>query len=483
MGISKHVEEFAGHRLEAYDPAVGILLPLMPRREFRPKDGASDQFWAITLEGDRHTVQSGTVGTEGQTKTKKFPTAQKARDDYLKLVAEKLRAGYAPAIPPLEFEFVQGRSSKFWTIEVRGKGFTVRFGRIGTAGQTQTKEFDDAAEARRAAAKLVAEKTAKGYVEKHAPAGSLLGALYAALAADPDDQVSRAALADFLTEQGQQPTSVAYRVDGNGELGPLEAFLADPAVGLVEALVVGCCFHGYEGGSGEAVQALVRGHDRLTRLRALFLGDITYEEDEISWIAHPDLTGLLTAFPRLEHFRVRGGEGLSLGKFKHEHLKSLAFEASNLSRKVVRAVGASSLPALEHLELWLGTSYYGADTTVADLKDVLAGKPTPALRCLGLRNSEIADDVARAVAQSPILGRLRVLDLSLGNLTDRGAEALLAAPDLARLEKLDIHHHFVSPELVRRLEGLGIQVDASEAEEPEDVDDPEGPHRYVAHME
>jgi hypothetical protein len=219
-------------------------------------------------------------------------------------------------------------------------------------------------------------------------------------------------------------------------------------------------------------------------LRALFLGDIPYSEHEISWLTQSDLTGLLTAFPQLEHFRARGGIGLALRKFEHQNLKSLAFEASNLPREVVLAVGASSLPALEHLELWLGTSEYGADTTVADLKNILAGKSTPALRYLGLRNSEITDDIARALVKAPVMERLRVLDLSLGTLGDRGAEALLTVPALARLERLDIRHHYVSPALVERLKALGIQVDASDVQESDDRDEdnPEG-NRYVAHAE
>ena len=105
--------------------------------------------------------------------------------------------------------------------------------------------------------------------------------------------------------------------------------------------------------------------DRLPNLRALFLGDITWEENEISWIAHGDVTGLLTAFPQLEHFRLRGADGLTLRKFKHENLKSLTIEASNLQAEVVRAIGASSLPALEHLEIWLGTERYEANTRAA----------------------------------------------------------------------------------------------------------------------
>jgi hypothetical protein len=53
-------------------------------------------------------------------------------------------------------------------------------------------------------------------------------------------------------------------------------------------------------------------------------------------------------------------------------------------------------------------------------------------------------------------------------LTDRGAEALLAIPDLTRLEKLDIHHYCVSPEMVERLQALGIEVDTSDPREAED---------------
>jgi len=63
------------------------------------------------------------------------------------------------------FEFNDSKSSKFWEIEVTGTQFAVRYGKIGTAGQTQTKEFADAAAAGKAADKLTAEKIAKGYQE------------------------------------------------------------------------------------------------------------------------------------------------------------------------------------------------------------------------------------------------------------------------------------------------------------------------------
>src|SRR5690606_7494683 len=67
------------------------------------------------------------------------------------------------------FELVEGSSSKFWEIAVEGASVTVRFGRIGTNGQTQTKPFADAAAAVKEQDKLVKEKTRKGYVEVGGP--------------------------------------------------------------------------------------------------------------------------------------------------------------------------------------------------------------------------------------------------------------------------------------------------------------------------
>ncbi len=63
------------------------------------------------------------------------------------------------------FEFVEGKSSKFWEISVDGCEVTVRYGRIGAAGTTKVKTFADTEAAQRDADKLIAEKTGKGYAE------------------------------------------------------------------------------------------------------------------------------------------------------------------------------------------------------------------------------------------------------------------------------------------------------------------------------
>ncbi|MDP1826130.1 MAG: WGR domain-containing protein [Archangium sp.] len=66
------------------------------------------------------------------------------------------------------FVVQEGTSNKFWEIAVDGKSFTVRFGRLGTDGQSASKAFPTPKAAAEAAGKLVAEKVKKGYREESA---------------------------------------------------------------------------------------------------------------------------------------------------------------------------------------------------------------------------------------------------------------------------------------------------------------------------
>ncbi len=63
------------------------------------------------------------------------------------------------------FEFVGGTSAKFWEIDHSGKDVTVRYGRLGTEGQSQTKSFATDQKAQEHADKLIESKVAKGYQE------------------------------------------------------------------------------------------------------------------------------------------------------------------------------------------------------------------------------------------------------------------------------------------------------------------------------
>lgn len=63
-------------------------------------------------------------------------------------------------------EFVEGISSKFWQIEVRGDSHTVLYGRIGTEGREVVKTFTSPQEAASDAKKLIDSKIKKGYTRK-----------------------------------------------------------------------------------------------------------------------------------------------------------------------------------------------------------------------------------------------------------------------------------------------------------------------------
>lgn len=286
------------------------------------------------------------------------------------------------------------------------------------------------------------------------------------------------------------PSAVAWRVsqwededgweDAVSEVfvAAFEAFLASPVAPLTTTLVLGTW--GYAAFNLSPVEVVSSAAARLPALRHLFFGDITSEECEISWIKQGDITPLLTAYPALETLRVRGGDGLALVPLRHAGLRSLAFETGGLPPNVIRAVGECDLPELRHLELFLGTAHYGGNAIVDDFSGILSGLRLPKLAYLGLRDAEIADLIAAAVASAPVVGRVSTLDLSLGMLTDDGAAALLSGQPLTHLSRLDLHHHFLSEAMMSRLreelEPAGVELDISEAEGADKSAD----ERYVA---
>jgi hypothetical protein len=257
------------------------------------------------------------------------------------------------------------------------------------------------------------------------------------------------------------------------------AFLDHPDAAQVTGVVIGAWDYEFGGGQSEAiVEAIASARDRLPRVEAIFYGDITSEECEISWIQQSDVTPILVAYPALKYFAVRGGTGLHLGHVQHNNLQTLIIQTGGLDAQVVRSVLKAELPALEHLELWLGDEGYGATTTIDDLQPLFSGELFPNLKTLGLRNSQIVDDIAKAIVNAPILSRIQTLDLSMGTLTDEGAAALLESPAVKQLQKLDLHHHFCSQETTEKLQQLPIEVDVSEALTPDDYDGEI--YRYVA---
>lgn len=98
-----------------------------------------------------HQACDSSVKSEGRVACAPASTA-------LAALGQSLRTRY--------FECTEGGSSKFWEITLCGDHHSVRFGRIGTAGQELTRSFSGSQQAQADCERLVHQKIAKGYQEK-----------------------------------------------------------------------------------------------------------------------------------------------------------------------------------------------------------------------------------------------------------------------------------------------------------------------------
>lgn len=269
-----------------------------------------------------------------------------------------------------------------------------------------------------------------------------------------------------------QPSRAVYRFGYSYDVeeSPLEHFqryLESPAVSDTVAIIFGMADEsGGETGQDAFLDLLESGRARLPKLRGIFLGDITQEENEMSWIQQGDVSRVLRIFPELEELRSRGQDGLVFQSCRHLGLKRLVVETGGMPKAVLHGIAGSAFPELEHLELWLGTDEYGFDGSLTDVLPLLNPEIFPKLRHLALGNSEIQDEIAAAVADSAILNDLESLDLSLGIMTDEGAEKLLNSPRVKNLRKLNLHRNFISESVANRFRTLGIEVDVDGQEKP-----------------
>jgi uncharacterized protein (TIGR02996 family) len=444
------------------------------------------------------------------------------------------------------FEFEEGKSHKFWEIAVEGNAFTVRYGKVGTEGQTQTKTFKDAAKAEAEADKKIAEKTGKGYVEVAVAGGSAAkpaakdalrnDELEQAIFDAPEDPQAWSVYADWLQGQGdpwgeritlgiahaaakgaeksklkkaidkleeahrehffgktlaklmdnedfepvgklewQYGMIVGIRVaapefewSGTKPDGILRAVVKSPAGRFLRSVRLGLVENDGEGNVGKGIDALAKS-GTLKAMRDLFVGDFEYpDESEISWVEIGDVDKLLTVMPDLRSLRVRGGY-IGLGKaLEHAKLESLLIETGGLPSPAVKAIGKCRLPELKRMEVWFGQKNYGGDGNIKMLEPLFTGEGLPKLEHLGLMNAEFTDDIAIGLARSPLLARLKSVDLSMGTLRDAGGQAILDAIDsFAHLEHLDLNHHYMSETVIKALrKALGKRVDVGGVQSP-----------------
>lgn len=169
-----------------------------------------------------------------------------------------------------------------------------------------------------------------------------------------------------------------------------------------------------------------------------------------------DASGVWATLPALEQVLLTGY--VTLGAIALPKLRHLAIHSGNLSGSTVAEICTGTLPALEDLELWMGREYYGGSVEINDLAPIFGGTPFPALKRLGLMNSEFGDAICQALVGAPIVPRLEALDLTMGVITDEGAKALIDNASTFAHLNLRIAGYF-SKDIVTALEAMGAVVE------------------------
>jgi hypothetical protein len=277
----------------------------------------------------------------------------------------------------------------------------------------------------------------------------------------------------YSTDDGVQNVDAAIRIAGDYEndvelVDLLDALREDEQAPQIKALILGMWSSDTDDPADPVYEKLVEPETvaAFSSLTALFVGDITGEEQNISDINQADIAPVMRAYPALRTLRIRGGFELALNGLDSDALETLIVETGGLSRDCIAQVCAARLPNLEHLELWLGSERYnyGKQHTIDDVMPILSGRLFPKLRHLALRDCEYTDELARALADAPVLSQLDTLDLSMGTLGDEGANALIASPQVKKLKQLDVSHHYMSPAVAAALAALGPTVIAKDAQ-------------------
>ena len=247
--------------------------------------------------------------------------------------------------------------------------------------------------------------------------------------------------------------------------------IADSELSSLDELIVGCWGESYDNPVQSLLDVFVENKEKLQHISRMFIGDMDYEECEVSWIEQGDYSNLLKALPNLKSLTIKGSNELSLGNIDHNNLEELEIICGGLPTSVIKQIASARLPKLKKLNLYFGVEDYGFDGTSDDIASILKADYIKNLTYLGLGDSEIQDEIVEKVVESKNLYNIKTLDLSNGTLTDKGGQMILDNISMFKgLDKLDLTYHYLSEEMMQNLRNTGINVILDEANEPDEYD-------------
>lgn len=516
-----------------------IAVTPMPRYEF--KEGTSSKFWQIDLDGTAFTTTYGKIGTSGQTSLKQWKDAATAKKEYDKLIAEKTKKGYslvggggggktstngagkktngaAAAAAPAPAK----KATKVAAAPAAKKPAAAK-GNAALEKKIDAEPDNDDAWA----------VYTDWLVEQGDPRGEL-GAVQERLRTDPKNKELLSAEKKLFKDHGdalfgslvkmmcKPGTKAIPSITTREQLGPdarsddgsapplrprwragfithafvgypgydwegddvdipklLEELMTSPTGRFLTSLNIGMANTMDDGENDytDIIKRLLK-LDGTSRLRRLYIGDVTQEECEVSWIEIGDVSKLWPKLSKLQSLTLRGGSGVKLGSIALPELRELTIITGGLDKKNLAAICNAKWPKLEKLDLWFGSKSYGANTTLKDLKPIFDGKVFPKVKHLGLNNCEFTDEIAQQLPTAKILKQLQVLDLSDGCMTDAGVKAMADAKGaFQHLARLDLSNNYLSPG-ERLSSTLNKQTRSKPQRKPSEYDGVQ--HRYVS---
>lgn len=267
--------------------------------------------------------------------------------------------------------------------------------------------------------------------------------------------------------------------EGTTLAAKINAYLEEYGTFQGTKLEIGMWETAYESQPDNLAEYLVENKEKFPNLKELYWGDISYEECEVSWIQNTDIGSVVNSFA-FEKVTAKGGCGLKFRNMKSDTLKELVVISGGTEKETLKNILDAELPNLEHLEIYLGVDEYGFDGKIEDIIPFTKKEKFPKLKYLGLKNSEIEDEICKVILESDILPQLEVLDLSYGTLGDEGVQLLLDNSDkISHLKELNIYYNYASKELLNKLKAEMEKLNISFSYEQDDVYEPEtSSYRY-----
>ncbi len=239
--------------------------------------------------------------------------------------------------------------------------------------------------------------------------------------------------------------------------------LADEEFAQIEELIIGCWGEAWEDSCQPILDGIVEQKEKFSHIKRLFVGDMDFEDCEVSWIIQGNYSKLWAALPNLKELTIKGSTDLELGEISHENLEALEIICGGLPTDIIEQITKAKLPNLKKLNLYLGSENYGFDGNEETIKKLLADSNFPKLEYLGINDSEIQDEVTKVVLSSKYMEQISTLDLSNGTLSDKGGELLCETlPKYPNIKMVDLHFHYLSNEMMKKLAELSVSINMEE---------------------